>query len=546
MFRLEILSKLEMFCLPLVNEKMKKSLKDDSILISSIHCAQKLNFSLIQIFSVFFILVLSGTVLAQSGEDKINIVMPTDARVMRLDVKIGQWVYAGNILAVIKDSKGSKIKLRSGVSGRIESFKLQVHKQYARGEIIGFLRTAPVIMEKVDSGTSVDTLPSFEQMFQNLFNSTGTSNLIHEHRLDWTAGLGRIIMIGVGFTLLYLGIRRKFEPLLLVPIGFGAVLSNIPLAGLSEPGGILYYIYEVGISTGIFPLLIFMGVGAMTDFGPMLANPKTALLGGAAQFGIFGTLLGALALNAIPGIDFSLRDAASIGIIGGADGPTAIFLASQLSPRLLGAIAIAAYSYMALVPIIQPPIMKLLTSQKEREIEMNQLRYVSTREKILFPLIALTLCALLLPSAAPLIGMFMFGNLAKECGVINRLSDTIQNALINVVTIFLGLGVGSKLAAGEFLNIETLGILILGIIAFSVGTATGVLMAKLMNNLSSVAINPLIGAAGVSAVPMAARVVNQVGLKANSQNHLLMHAMGPNVSGVIGSAVAAGVLLALL
>ena len=546
MFRLEILSKLEMFCLPLVNEKMKKSLKDDSILISSIHCAQKLNFSLIQIFSVFFILVLSGTVLAQSGEDKINIVMPTDARVMRLDVKIGQWVYAGNILAVIKDSKGSKIKLRSGVSGRIESFKLQVHKQYARGEIIGFLRTAPVIMEKVDSGTSVDTLPSFEQMFQNLFNSTGTSNLIHEHRLDWTAGLGRIIMIGVGFTLLYLGIRRKFEPLLLVPIGFGAVLSNIPLAGLSEPGGILYYIYEVGISTGIFPLLIFMGVGAMTDFGPMLANPKTALLGGAAQFGIFGTLLGALALNAIPGIDFSLRDAASIGIIGGADGPTAIFLASQLSPRLLGAIAIAAYSYMALVPIIQPPIMKLLTSQKEREIEMNQLRYVSTREKILFPLIALTLCALLLPSAAPLIGMFMFGNLAKECGVINRLSDTIQNALINVVTIFLGLSVGSKLAAGEFLNIETLGILILGIIAFSVGTATGVLMAKLMNNLSSVAINPLIGAAGVSAVPMAARVVNQVGLKANSQNHLLMHAMGPNVSGVIGSAVAAGVLLALL
>ena len=546
MFRLETLSKLEMFCLPLANEKMRKSLKEDSIRFSSIHYTQKLNFSLIQIFSVFFIMVLSGIVFAQSGEDQINIVMPTDARVMRLDVKIGQWVYAGNNLAVLKDSKGSKFKLRSGVSGRIESFKLQVHKQYAEGEIIGLLRTVPVIMEKVDSGTSVDTLPSFEQMLQNLFKSTGTSNLIHGHRLDWTAGLGRIIMIGVGFTLLYLGIRRKFEPLLLVPIGFGAVLSNIPLAGLSEPGGILYYIYEVGISTGIFPLLIFMGVGAMTDFGPMLANPKTALLGGAAQFGIFGTLLGALALNAIPGIDFSLRDAASIGIIGGADGPTAIFLASQLSPRLLGAIAIAAYSYMALVPIIQPPIMKLLTSQKEREIEMNQLRYVSTREKILFPLVALTLCALLLPSAAPLIGMFMFGNLAKECGVINRLSDTIQNALINTVTIFLGLGVGSRLAAGEFLNIETLGILILGVIAFSVGTATGVLMAKLMNNLSSVAINPLIGAAGVSAVPMAARVVNQVGLKANSQNHLLMHAMGPNVSGVIGSAVAAGVLLAML
>jgi oxaloacetate decarboxylase beta subunit len=346
--------------------------------------------------------------------------------------------------------------------------------------------------------------------------------------------------------LLYLGIRRKFEPLLLVPIGFGAMLSNIPLAGLSEPGGLLYYVYEFGITTGIFPLIIFMGVGAMTDFGPMLANPKTALLGGAAQFGIFGTLLGALALNGIPGIDFSLRDAASIGIIGGADGPTAIFLASQLSPRLLGSIAIAAYSYMALVPIIQPPIMRLLTSQQEREIKMTQLRYVSTREKILFPLVVLSLCALLLPSAAPLIGMFMFGNLAKECGVINRLSDTIQKSLINTVTIFLGLSIGSKLAAAEFLNLETVGILILGIIAFSVGTATGVLMAKIMNNLSSAPINPLIGAAGVSAVPMAARVVNQVGLEANSQNHLLMHAMGPNVSGVIGSAVAAGVLLAML
>jgi len=353
-------------------------------------------------------------------------------------------------------------------------------------------------------------------------------------------------MIGVGFILLYLGIRRKFEPLLLVPIGFGAMLSNIPLAGLSEPGGLLYYVYEFGITTGIFPLIIFMGVGAMTDFGPMLANPKTALLGGAAQFGIFGTLLGALALNGIPGIDFSLRDAASIGIIGGADGPTAIFLASQLSPRLLGSIAIAAYSYMALVPIIQPPIMRLLTSQQEREIKMTQLRYVSTREKIFFPLVVLSLCALLLPSAAPLIGMFMFGNLAKECGVINRLSDTIQKSLINTVTIFLGLSIGSKLAAAEFLNLETVGILILGIIAFSVGTATGVLMAKLMNNLSSAPINPLIGAAGVSAVPMAARVVNQVGLEANSQNHLLMHAMGPNVSGVIGSAVAAGVLLAML
>jgi len=280
-------------------------------------------------------------------------------------------------------------------------------------------------------------LPAFKKMLLNLYNSTGLGALFRGQGLDWTEGFGRVIMICVGLILIYLGIRQKFEPLLLVPIGFGAMLSNIPLAGLSEPGGLLYYVYEFGITTGIFPLIIFMGVGAMTDFGPMLANPKTALLGGAAQFGIFGTLLGALALNGIPGIDFSLRDAASIGIIGGADGPTAIFLASQLSPRLLGSIAIAAYSYMALVPIIQPPIMRLLTSQQEREIKMTQLRYVSTREKILFPLVVLSLCALLLPSAAPLIGMFMFGNLAKECGVINRLSDTIQKSLINTVTIFL-------------------------------------------------------------------------------------------------------------
>ena len=535
-----------MFYLHLIDENMKKSLKEDSISSHTRSSSKKHNFSLFQIFSLFFILVLSVNVFAQSGEDQIKIVMPTDAKVIRLDVKLGQWVYAGNYLAVLRDHKGSKLILRSGVSGKIESFKLKVNKQYVEGEIVGVLRTSAVIVEKTNSGTSVDSLPSFGQMLQNLFNSTGISSLINNQRLEWSAGIGRIMMIGVSFTLLYLGIRKNLEPLLLVPIGFGAILTNIPMSGLSEPGGILYYIYEVGISTGIFPLLIFMGVGAMTDFGPMLANPKTALLGGAAQFGIFGTLLGALALNTIPGIDFSLRDVASIGIIGGADGPTAIFLASQLSPRLLGAIAIAAYSYMALVPIIQPPIMKLLTSQRERGIEMRQLRYVSTREKILFPLATLTLCALLLPSAAPLIGMFMFGNLAKECGVINRLSETIQNAMINTVTIFLGLGVGSRLDAGEFLNIETIGILILGVIAFSVGTASGVLMAKLMNNLSSVPINPLIGAAGVSAVPMAARVVNQVGLKANSQNHLLMHAMGPNVSGVIGSAVAAGVLLALV
>ena len=472
--------------------------------------------------------------------------MPTEAQVIRVDAKVDQWVYSGDILAVLKDSKGAKFKFRAGVSGQLVFWRLQTLTHYDAGEIVGILRVAPVIAEKVASSTSSGDLPSFGEMLINLYKSTGIAGLISAQGLDWTEGFGRLIMIGVGLALLYLGVRKQFEPLLLVPIGFGAVLSNIPLAGLSEPSGLLFYVYKVGITTGIFPLIIFMGVGAMTDFGPMLANPKTALLGGAAQFGIFGTLLGALALNEIPGIDFSLRDAASIGIIGGADGPTAIFLASKLSPRLLGSIAIAAYSYMALVPIIQPPIMRLLTSQKEREIEMRQLRYVSTREKILFPVVALGLCAFLLPSAAPLIGMFMFGNLAKECGVINRLSETIQNSLINTVTIFLGLSIGSKLAAGEFLNIETVGILILGMIAFSVGTAAGVLMAKLMNNLSAAPINPLIGAAGVSAVPMAARVVNQVGLEANSQNHLLMHAMGPNVSGVIGSAVAAGVLLAML
>ncbi|MEC8253957.1 MAG: sodium ion-translocating decarboxylase subunit beta [SAR324 cluster bacterium] len=383
-------------------------------------------------------------------------------------------------------------------------------------------------------------------MLKELRNSTGVTKIFQGQDLDWSEGIGRLLMILIGTGLLYLGINRKFEPLLLVPIGFGTILTNIPGAGMGEPGGLLYYVYEMGITTGIFPLLIFMGVGAMTDFGPMLANPRTALLGAAAQFGIFATLLSALALNVIPGIDFSLRDAASIGIIGGADGPTAIFLSSQLSPRLLGSIAIAAYSYMALVPLIQPPIMKLLTTEEERRMVMKQLRYVSRREKILFPLLVLILCAALLPSAAPLIGMFMLGNLARECGVVDRLSDTMQNALINTVTIFLGLGVGSKLLATRFLNLETVGILILGMIAFGIGTATGVLMAKLMNRLSEAPINPLIGAAGVSAVPMAARVVNQVGLQSNPQNHLLMHAMGPNVSGVIGSAVAAGVLLSML
>ncbi len=424
----------------------------------------------------------------------------------------------------------------------------------------------------------------------NLWHSTG---LYHMEP-------GELVMIAVGFLLLWLAIRKKFEPLLLVPIGFGGILANIPVAGLAESAvshalqydptvglqiksmlgldpdtaikavkqafynaapdvrsqvdfvakqaghadGILYLIYTVGLTTGLFPLLIFMGVGAMTDFGPLLANPKTLLLGAAAQFGIFAALLGAVGLTVLNiGVDFSLADAAAIGIIGGADGPTAIYVATKLSPELLGAIAVAAYSYMALVPMIQPPIMKALTTEEERKIKMEQLRPVSQVEKIIFPLLLLVLVALLLPDAAPLLGMFCFGNLMRECGVVDRLSDTAQNALINIVTIGLGLAVGSKLSANSFLVAETLGILILGMVAFCIGTATGVLMAKLMNRLSKQAINPLIGAAGVSAVPMAARVANKVGLDANPQNFLLMHAMGPNVAGVIGSAVAAGILL---
>ncbi len=353
------------------------------------------------------------------------------------------------------------------------------------------------------------------------------------------------IMMAVGFLLLYLAIKKGFEPLLLLPIGFGAILSNIPVAGIAEHGGILYYLYG-GIKSGIFPLLIFMGVGAMTDFGPMLANPKTLFLGAAAQFGIFSTLLGALALNVIPGLEFTFKDAAAIAIIGGADGPTAIYVASKLAPELLGAIAVAAYSYMALVPLIQPPIMRVLTTEKERSIEMQQLRAVSNTEKVFFPLMLLLLCALLLPSAAPLVGMFCLGNLMNSCGVVERLSKTAQNELINIVTIFLGLAVGSKLSADAFLKVETLGILVLGAIAFCIGTACGVLMAKVMNKFSKTPINPLIGAAGVSAVPMAARVANKVGLESNPHNFLLMHAMGPNVAGVIGSAVAAGVLLSLV
>jgi len=426
-----------------------------------------------------------------------------------------------------------------------------------------------------------------------LWNSSGLAQ-IH-------AGQG--LMIAIGLALLFLAIRKGFEPLLLVPIGFGGILANIPGAGLAwsavesalhstDPvvlaeiaralgaalsdnyqellaayenagpsaqvavqkiaahagysNGMLYSFYTVAIASGVAPLVIFMGVGAMTDFGPLLANPKTLFLGAAAQFGIFATVLGAVFLSSIGLMDFSLADAAAIGIIGGADGPTAIYVASMLAPDLLGAIAVAAYSYMALVPLIQPPIMRALTTEAERKIQMVQLRQVSRREKIVFPLLLLILVALLLPAAAPLLGMFCFGNLMRECGVVERLSFTAQNALINITTIFLGLSVGSKLVADKFLDINTLGILGLGIVAFGIGTASGVLIAKLMNKLGGTPINPLIGSAGVSAVPMAARVSNKLGLESDPHNFLLMHAMGPNVAGVIGSAVAAGVMISLV
>ncbi|MBL1321806.1 MAG: sodium ion-translocating decarboxylase subunit beta [Methylophaga sp.] len=354
---------------------------------------------------------------------------------------------------------------------------------------------------------------------------------------------GQGFMILIGMLLLYLAINKNFEPLLLVPIGFGGVLANIPGAGLAEAGGVLHMFYTVGIESGAFPLIIFMGVGAMTDFGPLLANPKTLFLGAAAQFGIFATLMGAVGLSYFGIMDFSLADAAAIGIIGGADGPTSIYVASKLAPDLLGAIAVASYSYMALVPLIQPPIMRALTTESERKIKMVQQREVSHREKIIFPLLLLLLVAFLLPDAAPLLGMFCFGNLMKECAVVDRLSNTTQNSLINTVTIFLGLAVGSKLSADKFLDITTLGIVILGLGAFSIGTASGVIMAKIMNKFGGGGINPLIGSAGVSAVPMAARVSNKLGLEADPHNFLLMHAMGPNVAGVIGSAVAAGIMI---
>jgi len=486
-----------------------------------------------------------GSVTLQVPENLELLKVPVrDSR----SLKVGDDIRQGDFLGLFTDRHHNKITVTAGVSGHVTYINESLYGKYTKipaGAVLLKIEKQELLTSVQGSSGASERL-SLRNVFDNLVESTGIYALIVDSKLTWTEGLGRVLMMSVGALLIYLAIAKGFEPLLLIPIGMGAVLSNIPLAFINDEGGILYYIFNVGIQSGVFPLLIFMGVGAMTDFGPMIANPKTSLLGGAAQFGIFGALIDALVLSQyVPGINFSMKDAASIGIIGGADGPTSIFVASRLSPALLGSIAVAAYSYMALVPIIQPPIMKLLTTENERKIKMTQLRYVSKREKIIFPLVVIVLCALLLPSAAPLIGFLMFGNLMKECGVVDRLSDTAQNALINIVTIFLGLGVGSKLSAEKFLNLETLGIIVLGLVAFALGTAGGVLMAKFMNLFLKQKINPLIGSAGVSAVPMAARVSNKVGLEADPHNFLLMHAMGPNVSGVIGSAVAAGVLLAV-
>ena len=357
-----------------------------------------------------------------------------------------------------------------------------------------------------------------------------------------------LLMIAIGFLIVYLGAAKGFEPLLLIPIGFGTILVNIPGAGMGNaPDGMLNIIYNAGVGNEFFPMLIFMGIGAMTDFGPLIANPKMALLGGAAQFGVFFTLFGVSLLNLIPGVfDYNILQACAISIIGGADGPTSIYVSAKLAPELMAVIAVAAYSYMALVPMIQPPIMKLLTTRKEREIRMQQLRPVSKAEKILFPLLLLVITILFLPTAAPLIGMLAFGNFVKECGVVERLSKTMQNELMNIVSILLSLGVGSQMTPEKIINGKSLGIIVLGLVAFAVATAAGLLMAKLMNLFlpKGKKINPLIGSAGVSAVPMAARVANKVGQEYDPMNFLLMHAMGPNVSGVIGTAIAAGVFIA--
>ncbi len=410
---------------------------------------------------------------------------------------------------------------------------------------------------------------SVSGFFENIFKNTGIYKMIHTETAEEIAqaeaeeaalkaaeaadpfagvkapGWQSFFMMAIGFLIIYLGAAKGFEPLLLIPIGFGTVLVNIPGAGMGAgPDGMLHIIYKAGVGNEFFPMLIFMGIGAMTDFGPLIANPKMALLGGAAQLGVFATLFGVAALNFIPGLDYTMKQAAAIAIIGGADGPTSIYVSAKLAPEMMAVIAVAAYSYMALVPMIQPPIMKLLTSKKERLIKMKQLRPVSKAEKILFPMMLLFVTALLLPPAAPLIGMLAFGNFVKQCGVVERLSKTMENELMNIVSILLSLGVGSQMTPEKIMNFNSLGIIALGLLAFCIATAGGLIMAKIMNIFLKDKINPLIGSAGVSAVPMAARVANKVGMSEDPTNFLLMHAMGPNVSGVIGTAIAAGVFIA--
>ncbi|MFP3040434.1 sodium ion-translocating decarboxylase subunit beta [Treponema primitia] len=394
------------------------------------------------------------------------------------------------------------------------------------------------------------TLGSFAK---NIVETTSIYAFIHNATAKATPagtpitvfGWQELLMIAVGFLVIYLGAAKNFEPILLIPIGFGIVFVNIPFAGMGEGEGFLNIIYHAGVGNELFPLIIFIGIGAMTDFGPLIANPKTAIMGAAAQFGVFATLFGISIANYLPGVAFNLKEACSVAIIGGADGPTTIYIAAKLAPHLLATVAVAAYSYMALVPLIQPPIMRALTTKSERLIRMKQLRPVSKVEKIFFPLVVFTLALLLIPSAAPLIGCLMFGNFVKEIGVVDRLSKTAQNELMNIVSMFLSLGVGSQMTPEKFLNPSSLIIVVMGLVAFSIATATGILVAKLMNVFLKEKINPLIGSAGVSAVPMAARVSNKVGLEEDPGNFILMHAMGPNVAGVIGTAIAAGVMIAV-
>jgi oxaloacetate decarboxylase beta subunit len=437
------------------------------------------------------------------------------------------------------------------------SFNARAQAQAAaRDELPSFRNMGGIIpnsqdLPSVSLGNFIEKIAKTTGIYAFFFDKIDKETTIFDettgkNRTTTVFGWQELLMVAVGFVIIYLGAAKGFEPLLLIPIGFGTVFANIPMAGMGNPPhGFLHIIYEGGVGNEFFPLIIFIGIGAMTDFGPLIANPKTALLGAAAQFGVFGTLFFVSVANFLPGVAFNLREACSVSIIGGADGPTTIYIASKLAPHLLATVAVAAYSYMALVPVIQPPIMKLLTTKEERLIKMKQLRPVSQKEKFIFPIVVFILALLLIPSAAPLIGCLMFGNFMRECKVVDRLSDTAQNALMNIVSMFLSLGVGSQMTTEKFLNPSSLIIVLMGLVAFCIATATGIIVAKIMNLFLKEKINPLIGSAGVSAVPMAARVSNKVGLEYDPGNFLLMHAMGPNVAGVIGTAIAAGVMIAV-